>query len=620
MEKERLFKEFPPVTTEEWKKKIIADLKGADYRKKLVWKTPEGFEAEPFYRREDMENLSHTGTYPGRFPFTRGSRIKGNTWLVRQDIRVTDFEKDNKKALELLTKGVSSLGFILDPDYLPRTNDLKKLLKDIDGNATELNFSTHYPAEMLSALEEVAEKYGWQPAEMKGSLDFDPLDHFSRYGRFYHSEEKDHTALKQLMEKAAAFPNFHLITVDATLFANAGAGIVSQLAFALSKGAEYLTYLTNAGRDAHDVASHIRFQFAVGSSYFMEIAKFRAARHLWAHLTGAFGVKENGSRAMFIHCENTTWNKTVYDPYVNMLRTTTETMSSLIAGVDSMKVLPFDEVFEKPTDFAERIARNQQLILKYESYFDKVNDPAAGSYYVEELTDKLIREAWKLFLETDKKGGYQKAFEQGFVQKRVKAEAGQKTLDIAKRKRILLGTNQYPNITEHIEDPDIALSNNEEKESGTIETLEPLRGAVPFEQLRLKTDQYARDHHRPVVWLFTYGNLAMRNARAQFAGNFFGCAGFEIVNNPGFENIEKGIAAAKKANPDIVVLCSSDEEYGEIALPVFQALKNDTIVVLAGYPEKLGEQLKREGIEHFIHVRSNLLEELKKYQQLLGIE
>ncbi len=619
MEKERLFKEFPPVTSEEWKKKIIADLKDADYRKKLVWKTPEGFEVEPFYRRENIESLSHTGTYPGRFPFTRGRHIKGNTWLIRQDIRVTDFEKDNKKALDLLKKGVNSLGFILDPDYIPGAQDIEKLLKDLDGNTTEMNFITHYPVEMLSALEDAAEKSGWQSGRMKGSLDFDPIGHFSRYGRFYHSEEKDFATLVQLMEKFPALPHFHLITVDATLFANAGAGIVSQLAFALSKGAGYLTFLTSAGLDATEAASHIRFQFAVGSSYFMEMAKFRAARHLWAHVVNAYGVKENNSRAMFIHCENTSWNKTLYDPYVNMLRTTTETMSSLIAGVDSMKVLPFDEVFEKPADFGGRIARNQQLILKYESYFDKVNDPAAGSYYVEELTDKLIREAWKLFLETDEKGGYRKAFEKGFVQKRVKTESGQKVLDIARRKKILLGTNQYPNATEHYENMDIS-AYNEKKETGNIETLKPVRGAFPFEQLRLKTNRYAREHHRPVVWLLTYGNMAMRNARAQFAGNFFGCAGFEIVSNPGFETIEDGIKTVKKEKPDIVVICSSDEEYGEIALPVFQALKNEMIIVLAGYPEKLVEQLKKEGMEHFIHVRSNLLEELKKYQKLLGIE
>ncbi|NOX86319.1 MAG: methylmalonyl-CoA mutase small subunit [Chlorobi bacterium] len=619
MEEEQLFQEFPPVTTEEWKKKIIADLKGADYRKKLVWRTPEGFEVEPFYRREDLERLPHPDTFPGKFPFTRGKQVKGNTWLVRQDIYVADFGAANRKAHDLLDKGVDSIGFRFHPDYVPRPGDIEKLLKEIDGNCIELNFSTHYPVEMISALEQVARKYQWQLDKLKGSFDFDPFGHFSRYGRFYQSKEKDFDTLKQLMEKLSTFPYFHLITVDATLFANAGAGIVSQLGFALSKGAEYLTFLTGEGMDATQAASHIRFQFAVGSGYFMEIARFRAARHLWAHIVNAYGVKESNNPAMFIHCVNSRWNKTLYDPYVNMLRTTTETMSSLIAGVDSMEVLPFDEIFEKPAEFAERIARNQQLILKYESYFDKVSDPAAGSYYIEELTDKLIREAWKLFLETDEKGGYLKAFEQEFIQNRVKDEAKQKSLDIARRKRVLLGINQYPNITEHLENIDFSVF-EEEKETGNVKTIKPVRGAVPFELLRLKTDLYAQKNPRPVVWMLTYGNMAMRNARSQFAANFFGCAGFEIVNNPGFETVEEGIEAAQKANPDIVVICSSDEEYGETVLPAFHALKDKMIVVLAGYPEGLVDRLKQEGMEHFIHVRSNLLEELKKYQQLLGIK
>lgn len=619
MEKEPLFKEFPPVTTEEWKKKIIADLKGAGYRKKLVWKTPEGFDVEPFYRREDLEGLSHLNAFPGRFPFTRGRKIKGNAWLIRQDIEVADFTATNQKTLDLLSKGVNSIGFHFQPDYIPTVADLEKLLKDIDGNTTELNFSTQFPVEMITALEKVAKKHNRKTGKINGSLDFDPLGYFSRHGKFYRSKEEDFELLEQLVNKSSSLSGFHVITVDATLFANAGAGIVSQLAFALSKGAGYLTYLTNAGLDTGQVASRIRFQFAVGSGYFMEIAKFRAARHLWAHIVNAFGVTEAGSQAMFIHCVNSRWNKTLYDPYVNMLRTTTETMSSLIAGVDSMEVLPFDEVFEKPTPFAERIARNQQLILKYESYFDKVNDPAAGSYYVEELTDKLIREAWKLFLETDEKGGYLKAFEQGFIQQRVEKEAQQKIREVAQLKRVLLGTNQYPNINEHIENVDSSPSFTE-SETSDIKILKPTRGALPFEQLRLKTDRYARSNPRPVVWMLTYGNIAMRNARAQFAGNFFGCAGFEIVNNPGFETIEKGIEAAEKADPDIVVICSPDEEYGDITLPVFHALKDKMIVVLAGYPEKFVEHLKQEGMEHFVHAKSNVPEELKKYQQLLGIE
>jgi methylmalonyl-CoA mutase len=321
---------------------------------------------------------------------------------------------------------------------------------------------------------------------------------------------------------------------------------------------------------------------------------------------------------MFIHCTNSHWNKTVYDPYVNMLRTTTETLSALIAGVDSMAVLPFDAPFEEPTPFAERIARNQQLLLKGVSYIDKVNDPAAGSYYIEELTQHIITASWELFLEIDDQGGYLKAFDNGFITSKIKQESTAKDTAIAQRKRILLGTNQYPNITEHKDDLNervIHPSTEETKE----EVLVPYRGAMGFEQLRHKTDSYALNKPRPTAWMFTYGNLAMRNARAQFAGNFFGCAGFEIVNNPGFENVDAGIKAARQAKPDIVVICSADDAYVNNALKIFNALKEETIVVLAGYPKDLLDQLTEAGFTNFIHVRSNVLEELKKYQLELGI-
>jgi len=619
MEKEPLFKEFPPVSTEAWKKKIIADLKGADYRKKLVWKTPEGFDVEPFYRREDLAGKDNLNVLPGDYPFLRGKTTRGNPWLVRQDIPVDNLAEANRKALDISLKGVDALGFIFTGDFVPETDTIDKLLQNIRADLIELNYSTRYPLKTVGIIDSLAKKYNRDLDKIRGSVDYDPLGYFSRYGRFYHSKEEDFKLLERLLQATELLPRFHVLTVDGSLFHNAGSGIVSQLAFTLAKGADYLTYLTGACFEVDQVAAHLRFQFAVGSGYFMEMAKFRAARYLWANIVNAYGLNDADNAAMCIHCKNSEWNKTVYDPYVNLLRTTTETMSSLIAGVHSMEVLPFDKVYENPSEFAERIARNQQLILKYESYFDKVADPAAGSYYIEELTQNIIDKAWALFLEVDEMGGYFKAFEKGFIQKTIQEEAIRKDRDIARRRHIILGTNQYPDSNEHYEHIEDKVFDVNGTDSG-IETLKPYRGAQAFERLRYKTDQYALHNKRPVAWMLTYGNLAMRNARARFAGNFFGCAGFEIVNNPGFETIEKGIEAARKANPDIVVICSPDEEYGDIALPVFRALKDRMVIVLAGYPEKLVERLIQEGMEHFIHTRSNVLEELKKYQHLLKIE
>jgi len=616
MDNKKLFHEFPPISTQDWRDKIISDLKGAEYNKRLVWRNAEGVEVQPFYRAEDVEKLGMLDVCPGDFPFVRGKKTKGNNWLIRQDIKVENIEAANAKALDIRMKGVDSLGFVFKEEYIPNEKDIERLLQNIRADVMELNFSTSHPFEIISIIDKLAKKYNRDLEKVKGSLDFDPLNYYSLNGNFHNGKDNDCSLLEQLMRSSGHLPNFHVLTVDGGTFHNSGSGIVTQLAFALAKGAEYLTYLTEKGFDIDDITPKIRFHFAVGSSYFMEIAKFRAARYLWAKIINVYGLSDAKNAAMFIHCSNSEWNKTLYDPYVNMLRTTTETMSSILGGVDSMAVLPFNAVYEKTTDFSERIARNQQLLLKDESYFDKVGDPAAGSYYIEELTKMIIDEAWKLFLEVDEKGGYLKAFESGFIQEKIKLEASQKNLDLATRKRSILGTNQYPNVTERSDRPIAETSIQDDDKNKLI----PYRGAQAFEQLRQKTDQFALQNKRPKAWMFTFGNLAMRNARAQFSANFFGCAGFEIVNNVGFKTIEAGIEAAKKDRPEIVIICSSDEEYSENAISIFNALKDDIIVVLAGYPKVLMEQLKSDGFENFIHVKSNVLEELNRYQELLGVK
>jgi len=614
MDKQNLFGEFPPTSTKDWKEKIITDLKGADFNKRLVWKNAESFEVQPFYRSEDIDKLDFIHVSPGDFPFLRGKKIKGNDWLIRQDIKVDNFETANAKALDIRLRGVDSLGFIFDCNYKPATADIKRLLQNINAETIELNFSSNFPLEIINIINELAKQHNLDLDKVYGSIDFDPLKYFSLNGKFKTGKANEFKQLEQILQSSKHLPNFHAITVDGSLFHNSGSGIVTQLAFTLSKGVEYLNYLTEHGFDIDEIAKKMRFHFAVGSSYFMEIAKFRAARYLWSNIVSAYGLNDTSHAAMFIHCSSSEWNKTVYDPYVNMLRTTTETMSASIGGINSMTIHPFDTFNDNTSaKLGERIARNQQLLLKNESYFNKVADPAAGSYYVEELTKMIIESAWKLFLEVDEKGGFVKAFESGFIQQKIDNEAKQKDLDIAMRKRTLLGTNQYPNTGEFHE------KFNSFASVSDPQTLTPYRGAQAFEELRQKTDEFALKNQRPKVWMFTFGNLAMRNARAQFAANFFGCAGFEIINNVGFGSIDKGIEAARKSQGDIIVLCSSDEEYKNSVVQIYKALKNDKILVLAGYPKDQLEQLKSEGFNHFIHVRSNVLEELKKYQELLGI-
>lgn len=615
MDNKKLFQEFPPVSTEQWKEKILKDLKGADYDKKLVWKTGEGFDVQPFYRKENLKNLVDLQSFPGDFPFIRGNKTNSNNWLVRQDIQVENIQFANEKALDIRLKGVDSLGFHLGNQTLS-FELLDSLLNNIRADVMELNFSTSFPLELVKIIDQLAKKHNRDLDKIRGSVEYDPL---GEYCLSVENQKNFDTKLKQLEDVVHAgslLKNFQTITVDGSVFQNSGSGIVSQLAFTLAKGADYLTYLTGKGFEIDELAPYIRFHFSVGSNYFMEIAKFRAARYLWSKIVNAYGLNDADNAAMFIHCSNADYNKTIYDPYVNMLRTTTETMSSVLGGIDSMTVLPFNAVFEKTNEFSERIARNQQLVLKGESYFDKVVDPAAGSYFIENLTNNLIHETWKLFLEVQDKGGFLEAFKLGFIQQIISQEASAKDMEIAQRRRSILGTNQYPNNKEVLKDIDEKVFEHIAKSA----VLVPYRGAMAFEELRYKTDVFSVKNKRPKTWMFTFGNLAMQKARSQFAGNFFGCAGFEIVDNNGFTNIEEGIAAAKKAKPEIVVICSSDEEYADIALPIFEALKNETFVVLAGYPVDLIEKLKAAGMTNFIHVKSNVLEELNRYQALVGIK
>jgi len=619
----RLFSDFPPVTTREWEDVIQKDLKGADYEKKLVWKTNEGFQVKPYYRSESLKKVDFLNTLPGKFPFTRGNKNENNQWHIRQDIVVDDIKKANKKALEILMKGVTSLGFILDPKFEPTIDDIEKLCENIYADAVELNFICfHNSKNIVQHIVKLAKKYNRDLDKIYGSVDFDPLGQYTLKGCFPESSEASFDLVKSMIESAGHLPNFKVISVNGKYFHNAGATNVEELAFSLAQGVSYLTQLTERGLSINEIAPRMKFNFAVGSNYFMEIAKIRAARLLWAQIVHAYGPCCESKTKMFIHSTTSNWNKTVYDAHVNMLRTTTESMSSIIGGADSLTVNPYNAIYEPATDFSERISRNQQLLLKEESYLDKVVDPAAGSYYIENLTSSVVEEAWKLFLEVQEKGGFLEAFKAGFIQDTIKKSVQKSDMDIATRKEVLLGTNQYPNPTEFREDKldqSVLEAFDCTDEKAEVETLKMYRGSQAFEELRYKTDVFAKSNKRPKVFMLTMGNLAIRRARSQFAGNFFSCVGYELIDNNGFKTVEEAANACIDANADIAVICSSDDEYAEVAPKLYDFLNEKTIVVLAGYPKEIVEDLKRRGLKHFIHMKTNVLETLKEFQKELNI-
>ena len=624
--KEKLFSEFPPVSTEEWMAKITADLKGAPFEKKLVWKTGEGFDVKPFYRAEDIEGLSRMGSLPGEFPYLRGVR-KNNDWKIRQDIEVSDFGAANQKALNVLMKGVDSLGFHFAGADVSEAN-IATLLKGIEPEAVELNFKTCNlkSAELIHILGSYLINRGADLGKCFGSVDYNPFKK-----PLVHGAPNDEWVAEAaaVLKAGMAVPRYKVLAVDACLLNNAGAYISQELGYALAWGNELISKLVEAEFPADVIAKKIRFNFGISSNYFLEIAKFRAARWLWAEIVGAYGTpcRHDCSNSdpdgvcrcackMSVQARTSDWNMTIYDAHVNLLRTQTEAMSAAIAGVDSITVAPFDKMFATADEFSERIARNQQLLLKEESHFDKVIDPSAGSYYIETLTNSMADAAWKLFLETENRGGFYAAVGSGEVQKAVGASSAARKKAIATRREVLLGTNQYPNFSEtaasKISESDCNCGCNHQT---TVSPLDFSRGASEFETLRLATEKSGRT---PKAFMLTIGNLAMRLARSQFSCNFFACAGYKVIDNLGFETVEAGIEAAVKVGADIVVLCSSDDEYATLAVPAFDTLAGRALFVVAGAPE-CAEDLKSAGITEFINVRSNVLETLKGFNAKLGI-
>ena len=632
-EKLNLLADFPAISTQEWKDKIITDLKGADFDKKLVWRTPEGFNVQPFYRQEDLRGLKTTVSAPGQFPYVRGTKTN-NEWAIRQNICACENpRKANKLALDILNKGITSLGFCLNAEKL-NYRYIKNLLHDIDARAININFSicACKAAKLADILVRYYGRCGYDFKAVYGSINVDPIKNMLIKGKDL-SREHVTEKLVAAINACKTLVNYRVVGVNSVILNNSGAYCAQELAYALAWGAEYMTMLTEAGIPNYLAAREIRFNMGIGGNYFMEIAKFRAGRLLWAKIVEAYkapifthALKE--AAKMNVCAETSRFNMTIFDAYVNLLRTQTETMSAALAGVDEIVVTPFDVTYERPTEFAERIARNQQLLLKEEAHFDKVVDPAAGSYYLENLTNSIAAEAWKQFLAIQEQGGFFEMVKEGKVQDAVAANLKARLADVAKRKEVLLGSNQFPNFNEKaakkIKADAGACSSIcnckknacEKPAEAVIKTLPVARAAEEFEQLRLETEAAKK---QPVAFMLTIGNLAMRIARAQFSCNFLACAGYKVIDNNGFKSVHDGVKAARKAKADIIVLCSSDDEYAIFGPQAWLELEGaKEMFIVAGAPACM-EDLQKLGIQNFIHIRCNVLETLKSFNaQLLN--
>jgi methylmalonyl-CoA mutase len=580
MATDNLLKEFPPVSTQSWEDAIAKDLKGADYARKLIWQTEEGLAVKPYYRAEDIAGLEFLDAAPGHFPYLRSSRLAGD-WRIREEIVAADPEEANQAARNAVAAGAEEIAFC--NVAVRNASDLGMLLV----NLQEIPVHFQNAGEPLIRLL-IVRLTGRQDSP-RASTGWDPLTNL------------DFAAEVIRTAPLALIP----FTIDGSAFEESGATAVEEVGFTIAAAIDFLAAMQSRNVEIDRAAASIGFSFAIGASYFFQIAKFRAFRLLWARAVGSFGGTAEGARAS-IHARTSHWNKTVYDPHINILRATTEAMSAVLGGADSISVAAFDECYKTPDEASHRLARNTQIILKREALLSHVADPGAGSYCLEVITDFIAREGWKSMQKIEADGGYRKATADGLLNIPLERSMAVREKAVALRRRVFTGTNQYADPSEK-----------------ALDRIDPLRlsgvrrGAHGYELLRLRTERHAAETGWLArVLLAEIGDVKMRSARSNFAANFFACAGFDIVTKQ-FQSADE-IAAS---DADLIVLCSSDPEYLELVTELslgLRALGRKTPVIVAGNPES-AEELRAAGVADFIHIRSNPIEVLTTWQQQLGI-
>lgn len=611
----KLFEEFPSSSRSAWEQEIARTLeKQGKAGLSLNWALPDGISLPPFLLEEDLAELPFIGDFPGVYPFTRSTQRGGQAWSAQYPLQGDGSLAD--RLSEAQRRGADGVTLFVGGTFpaVPYGRGRK--------DAAAALAQSELPVQCVGSTADLVALVGALKSgsvnNAQSSILIDPFSDVLIGGDFALNEADIYGAIK------AAFAQLKIPVgaVRADLFHNAGATPALELGLTLSAAADLVSALTESGMSPVDALSCITLFQPVGALYFVEMAKFRATRRLSAMVAKGFGVTSYERPVLAQSAVTSLFNVSLYDPYTNMLRVCTEAMSAVLGGASSVLVLPLDAPFDRDDEFTRRMAINTQLVLRHESYLDSVSDPAGGSYYIEAATDQIAEAAWKIFLEIEAEGGYRKALEKGSVQARLK-QAGEQRLDaLARRKEIQLGVNQFPNNTEILRDSeykDASIPALPEAKQGRYASAPIFRGAVPFERLRLQTEEFAKKGHRPFVQLLPFGNLSMQRARAAFIGNFFGCAGF-AVNDPGsLETPEACLAFAKevaaKQKIDAFVLCSADAEYLPAATAIMTELKAIGVpVILAGNPAEV-EALKASGIEDFIHVRRNVYETLSEYQK-----
>ena len=691
--------EFTPPTYDEWKEACIALLKGAPFEKKLFTKTYEGITFSPMYFHADTEPIQPAKSYPGMGDYLRGVKANGYVnapWGIAQACDET-FPKENNELLKHeIDKGSTIYNVKVDCATrkakdareckhigkggcsLTTLGDVTSLLKDLKLDEYPLYvYAGESALPLLAMIVAAVKKNGGDVSKLKGVIGANPIAEYAGNGRLTQDLDK----LFDEAAKAAKWavknaPELKTIFVKSDVFSDGGANDVQEVAYTIAAGVAYLRELLKRGLTIDEAASQIMFGFSMGANFFMQIAKLRAVRPIWAQIVKAFGGNEE-SQKIHIHGRPAKFFKTVYDPYVNMLRDTTELFSGVVGGVDSFENSTFDEPVRKGDEFSRRIARNMQIILQEEFGLLQPIDPAGGSWAVETLTKQIKEKIWAEFQVIEGKGGIIAALKEGYPQDEIAKICAARFKAAETRKDRIVGNNMYPNMTEERIDAraesqaenmkvrkvtiDVYLSKVDSaavkdaladvkdgcancviaaaekgatiaeirKALGTAEVaeikkIEAHRWSERFEALREKTEKFKAETGDNVkIFLANMGPIPQHKARADFTTGFLQVGAFEVLGNNGFPTVDEAAAAAKASGADAVVICSTDATYPEIvpalAPKLHEALPNATVYLAGTAPAELVEPYKQAGIDDYINVRANCYKIIQALQQKKGM-
>lgn len=674
-----LLGEFPEHSYDDWHAAAEALLKGADFDKRLVSKTYEGITIQPIYRREDIADLEHRKQLPGFDSKVRGSKPQGhlgNGWEVSQELAASSPAELNALIHEGLKTGQTELNVRLgcgQPECctggtpLTSAADYRKAFEGVQLDAVS-TYLQPGPAVVPAAslFFSAAKAMGFETKTLRGGIDNDPFGDLLAKGSLTQSlsSRLDHSAALTVFAIQSA-PGFQTLTVKGDVHHNAGASAVQELGNAMATLVALLEAMKERGLEPAAVFPHIRLCLSVGSDYFMEIAKIRAARWLWQRVAAAYGVE---NAPVHVHASTSKWNKTAYDAHTNMLRVTAESFAAVVAGVDSMHIGTYDEVVGKNDVFSRRIARNLHTLLREECGLDQVIDPAGGSYYIEWLTDQVASQAWEAFQSIEAKGGMLACIESGSVQQDIAALRSARIKNIRLRRDSIVGANMYPDLKgKKLERTEIECKAREAAPSApkdlgiassteacliesaiaaaddgalkfciqhsitrgtgdaapSVEELGSHRAAAEYEALRDASAAHAaKTGSAPTILQLNMGPSRKYRLRADWTAAFFEAAGFVVDGAEDFETIEEATAALAKSGAPIAVITSDDATYGELASDLAKAVKAahpEIVLILAGAPGDNETTWRDAGIDDFVHVRGNNYEMNHALLQKAGV-